>query len=440
MTATIRFKFFLVIFTLLAAIAIAFSVLSIRAVSGYLVQAEISNAESAGASVAASAAYSLASQDVLAVDNLVSKISKAHSGLDFIAVVDNNMKAVAHSRISLRGKVLPPAGKLMSLDRNAAVLSGAKGQMLVLTPVSFMNKQLGFAVVGVNRSIFGGARNIARGIVLKGLAAALILGALGVFVLTSFITAPVKELSEGVKELKEGRQKKLRIYSKDEFGQLTASFNEMSSLITEQKDKLGQYASDLEEAFASLLKVIAAAIDARDPYTMGHSERVAALSKALGKAMGLGRKQLEDLEVACLFHDVGKIKTPDHVLLKPGRLDEPEFKEMAMHTHHGAEILGKAASLERYIPAVKHHHEWFNGKGYPDGLSGGQIPLFASIISVADSFDAMTSTRPYRKPRSHAEALEELSRCSGTQFDPEIAGIFIKIYNNGLQDVLQGMI
>lgn len=440
MTGGIRFKFFVVVFSLLAAITIAFSVLAIRAVSGYLVQAEIRKAETAGASVAAGAAYSLASQDMLAVDNLVSKIKQARSGLDFVAVVDNTMRAVAHSRIPMRGQMVRAAGNLVSMDGNAAVLSGTGGQMLVLTPVSFMNKPLGFAVVGVNRSIFGVARSIARSIVLKGLGAALLLGAIGVFVLASFITAPIKELSEGVKELKEGRQKKLRIYSKDEFGQLTASFNEMSSLITEQKDRLGRYAGELEDAFASLLKVIAAAIDARDPYTMGHSERVADFSVRIGKAMGLGKKQLEDLEVACMFHDVGKIKTPDHVLLKPGRLDEPEFREMTMHTEHGAEILGKATSLQRYIPAVRHHHEWFNGKGYPDGLSGGQIPVFAAIISVADSFDAMTSTRPYRKPRSHQEALEELRRCSGTQFDPEIAGVFIKIYKNELQDVLQGMI
>lgn len=201
----------------------------------------------------------------------------------------------------------------------------------------------------------------------------------------------------------------------------------MSELITSQQAKLGKYARELEEAYISIVKVLAAAIDARDPYTLGHSTRVAALSLQLGEAIGLSPKELEDLEIACLFHDVGKIKTSDLVLLKDGSLDTTELREIASHCEDGENILSRAPSLHKYIPAVRHHHEWFNGRGYPDGLSGEKIPLQAAIISVADAFDAMTSIRPYRNPLSKEAALNELVRYSGQQFNPSLVEVFLRV-------------
>ena len=143
--------------------------------------------------------------------------------------------------------------------------------------------------------------------------------------------------------------------------------------------------------------------------------------------MGLPRKELEDLEIASLFHDVGKLKTPDFVLLKDGPLDPLEHQEIASHTEHGAAILSRAPSLQKYIPAVRHHHEWYNGDGYPDGLQRDDIPLHAAIIAVADSFDAMTSARPYKKAFSHEDALDELVRCSAKQFNPRVVEAFLTV-------------
>jgi putative nucleotidyltransferase with HDIG domain len=199
----------------------------------------------------------------------------------------------------------------------------------------------------------------------------------------------------------------------------------MSTTIADQQSKLNKYARDLEEAYVSIVKVVAAAIDARDSYTHGHSARVSQLSVLIGKSIGLSKEELEELEVACLFHDVGKIKTPDSILLKPGKLAQSEYQEMIRHVEYGASILSKAPSLRKYIPAVRHHHERQDGKGYPDGLSNDAIPLFASIIAIADTFDAMTSTRPYRNAFSEEIALRELVRVAGTQLRADLVVVFV---------------
>jgi putative nucleotidyltransferase with HDIG domain len=147
----------------------------------------------------------------------------------------------------------------------------------------------------------------------------------------------------------------------------------------------------------------------------------------IGKAIGLSTEELKDLQVACLFHDVGKIKTPDSILLKPGGLTPPEREEMIHHVEYGVCILDKAPSLRRYIPAVRHHHERQDGKGYPGHLSGDNIPLPAAIIAVADTFDAMTSNRPYRKAFSEQEALQRLVRAAGTQLRADLVDVFVRL-------------
>jgi putative nucleotidyltransferase with HDIG domain len=201
----------------------------------------------------------------------------------------------------------------------------------------------------------------------------------------------------------------------------------MVERITWQQSELSSSARELEEAYMATVKVLAAAIDARDPYTLGHSARVSKLSVKIGEALGLSRSELEDLEVASLIHDVGKLKTPDYVLMKEGPLTEQEHREMSEHSEHGAAILSRAKSLQKYIPAVRHHHEWFNGDGYPDGLRKDDIPLHAAIITVADAFDAMTSSRPYKSPCTPEHALRELNRYAGRQFDPRIVEVFCRI-------------
>jgi putative nucleotidyltransferase with HDIG domain len=219
----------------------------------------------------------------------------------------------------------------------------------------------------------------------------------------------------------------LRIFSRDELGRLTASFNEMSGLITTQRESLAQSARDLEQAYVSTVRVVSAALDARDSYTQGHSTRVSELTVAMARELGWDDSDIEELEIACLFHDVGKIKTPDAILHKQGQLTADERKEMQKHAEYGAEILSKAPSLAKFIPAVRHHHEWYDGSGYPDGLSGERIPLAAAIISLADAFDAMTSDRPYRRAMTKEQALEMIKKYTGRQFHPKLSPIFLRI-------------
>jgi putative nucleotidyltransferase with HDIG domain len=178
--------------------------------------------------------------------------------------------------------------------------------------------------------------------------------------------------------------------------------------------------SSLQEAYIATVRSLAAAVDAKDTYTRGHSDKVATYSTLIAEHLGLGHDQLTALEMAAYLHDIGKIGVPEAILLKPGKLSDDEMAQMRHHPLIGANILRPVAFPWAITPIVRHHHEFWDGKGYPAGLKGEEIPLLARILCVADSYEAMTADRPYREGRSAADAIEELHRCSGTQFDPRI--------------------
>jgi len=185
---------------------------------------------------------------------------------------------------------------------------------------------------------------------------------------------------------------------------------------------------ELKETFYGTAQALAETIEKRDPYTGGHTRRVMNYSSAIGRSMGLSKKQMEDLKLAAILHDVGKIGVRDNVLLKEDRLTADEIEKMNMHPKYGAEILNHVKQLKDIIPGVRGHHERVDGKGYPDKKSGNDIPLIAKIITVADTFDAMTTDRPYRKALSNETALGELKKNIGTQFDREAVEAFIKAW------------
>jgi putative nucleotidyltransferase with HDIG domain len=178
--------------------------------------------------------------------------------------------------------------------------------------------------------------------------------------------------------------------------------------------------SSLQEAYLATVRSLAAAVDAKDTYTRGHSDKVATYATFIATRMGLSHDQLTALEMAAYLHDIGKIGVPEEILLKPGRLTDDEMVQMRHHPLIGANILKPVAFPWAITPIVRHHHEYWDGKGYPAGLKGEEIPLLARILCVADSYEAMTADRPYRKGRTAAEAVEELNRCAGTQFDPAV--------------------
>ena len=177
-----------------------------------------------------------------------------------------------------------------------------------------------------------------------------------------------------------------------------------------------------------VLSTLSRAIEARDPYTRGHSDRVTEIAEAIARRLGWDEERLELLQLGGPLHDVGKLGVSEEVLAKPGRLDEEELAQIREHPKLGARILLRIAALRGALPYVLYHHERWDGAGYPTGRAGEQIPLEARVLAVADAFDAMTSDRPYRPALDREDALAEVARCAGTQFDPEIVRIFLELF------------
>jgi len=194
---------------------------------------------------------------------------------------------------------------------------------------------------------------------------------------------------------------------------------------------VGRYSYNLYVAMRGLylgtIRALASALEAKDPLTSGHAERVAEWAVAIGREMKLGQEKLDLLQYVGILHDIGKIGIPDSVLNKPGRYTPEEMNCMRQHSVMGAEIVAGIRKLRQGAEWIRHHHERFDGKGYPDGLTGTDIPLESRIIAVADAFDAMLSKRPYKNPLSLEAARAELIRCSGTQFDPHVVSAFLNV-------------
>jgi putative nucleotidyltransferase with HDIG domain len=187
----------------------------------------------------------------------------------------------------------------------------------------------------------------------------------------------------------------------------------------------------LQRTFVETVTAFADAVERRDPYTGGHLHRVVAYSQLLGNELGLPDEELETLRLGATLHDIGKIGVPDVVLLKPGPLEPGEAEVMRAHTVAGAAIVSRIASLRSLVPIVRSHHERIDGSGYPDGLSGDRVPMLARIVAVADTFDAMTTSRPYRRALVSEAAAKEIRRVAGTHLCPTVAGAFDRLYTTG---------
>ncbi len=183
----------------------------------------------------------------------------------------------------------------------------------------------------------------------------------------------------------------------------------------------------MRKVYLDTIRALAAAIDAKDPYTKGHSERVAKMSVTLAQELNLSGRELENIEYTALLHDIGKIGIADSILGKKGSLTSQEFDRIKEHTAMGADIIEPVDFLKNSYWAIYHHHEKYNGKGYPDGLKSEDIPILARVIAVADAYDAMNSDRPYRKKLSKDKILNELKDQSGKQFDPEVVKALISV-------------
>jgi putative nucleotidyltransferase with HDIG domain len=263
--------------------------------------------------------------------------------------------------------------------------------------------------------------------------AAALLGALLLGVIFARrLSRPIAQLAESTRAVSEGQYgTRVEVAGTAELADLSVNFNRMSESISTAIDNLKRAARENHELFINSIRALAAAIDAKDPYTRGHSERVARYSSQVAKEMGLTAEDVRRVRLSALLHDVGKIGIDDRILRKPTALTEEEFEIMKSHPVKGAAIMEAIPQLRDVIPGMKHHHERWEGGGYPDGLAGEEIPLQARIVSVADTFDAMTTTRPYQRAMDIRFVFQRLRDLAGNRFDPSVVEALIQSYEKG---------
>ncbi|MBR3134718.1 MAG: response regulator [Clostridia bacterium] len=206
-------------------------------------------------------------------------------------------------------------------------------------------------------------------------------------------------------------------------------------IINDINEELKGKNEELEKAYLDTIGILRQTVEAKDPYTRGHSDRVSEYSVLLGQKLGVDEETIHTLKIGGLFHDIGKIGIPDSILLKESKLDDEEYSQIKNHPSIGAHILGDAEIFKDIIPIVLHHHERYDGRGYPSQLAGEDIPFMARIAAVVDTFDAMTSKRSYRNALPIEVVIEEIKKCSGSQFDPKCAEAFLDILENDYQKI-----
>src|SRR5208337_4657242 len=246
------------------------------------------------------------------------------------------------------------------------------------------------------------------------------------------ITNPLQNLTQHSRALARGDfSQRVHLRSRTEIGELAETFNTMSQELEHFVEDLKRAAEENRALFLGSIQMLAGAVDEKDPYTRGHSDRVTRYSMMIGKEMNLPAAFMETLQISAQLHDVGKIGIEDHILKKPGALTEEEFEIMKTHTTKGANILRPVTQLAEMLPGIELHHEALDGRGYPYGLQGDQIPLLARVIAVADTFDALTTNRPYQRAHDPKEALRIIHNLSGKRLDPTAVAAITAIFERG---------
>lgn len=263
-------------------------------------------------------------------------------------------------------------------------------------------------------------------------ALALCLAILAAIVFARTLSNPIDRLAAATRGFAEGDfRMRVEVRSRNEIGELADTFNGMADQLELHIEKLRRAARENAQLFLGTIRALANAIDAKDPYTRGHSVRVNRYSVIIARRMGLPKHEVEKIHVASVMHDVGKIGIHDMILQKPGALTREEFEVMKTHTTRGAEIMAPIPQMRDIIPGLRSHHERWNGTGYPDGLEGEDIPLMGRIIAVADTFDAMTTKRPYQEPFSFEDAVTRINELKGLAFDESVVEAFNRAYADG---------
>jgi putative nucleotidyltransferase with HDIG domain len=247
------------------------------------------------------------------------------------------------------------------------------------------------------------------------------------------ITRPLDQLTHAARSIaRRDYSHRADIRTRTEIGELADTFNQMAEDIQHYISDLKKASEENRQLFIDAIEMIAAAVDAKDPYTKGHSRRVSQYSVALARELGLEEEEVDKIRISATLHDVGKIGVEDRVLKKPGVLTNEEFEIMKRHTVMGFEIVRQVKQLAEMLPGIRWHHEALNGKGYPDGIKGDELPLMCRVIAVADTFDAVSTDRPYQKGRDFPSSLEILRKHAGTKYDPIVVDALHAAYAKGV--------
>jgi HD-GYP domain-containing protein (c-di-GMP phosphodiesterase class II) len=246
------------------------------------------------------------------------------------------------------------------------------------------------------------------------------------------ITSPLQVLAQSSRAIARGDfSQRVHLKTRTEIGELATTFNTMQEELEQFVEDLRRAADENKNLFMGSIQMLAGAVDEKDPYTRGHSDRVTRYSLMIAKEMGLDPGFLEILRVSAQLHDVGKIGIEDRILKKPGALTPEEFEIMKTHTTKGANLLRPVPQLREMLPGIELHHEALNGRGYPYGLKGDEIPLLARVIAVADTFDALTTNRPYQRAHDPVEALRIIENLSGQRLDPKAVTAIMAVFYRG---------
>jgi HD-GYP domain-containing protein (c-di-GMP phosphodiesterase class II) len=252
------------------------------------------------------------------------------------------------------------------------------------------------------------------------------------YLLAATVTRPIKALASGTEAFAKGQlEHRVHVQSRNELGALAATFNGMAHQMQDYIQRLRVAAQINNELFMGTIRALAEAIDEKDPYTRGHSERVNGYAVLLAKQIGLGKKEMREVHISSLFHDIGKIGIEDKILRKPAMLTDQEYAVMKQHPEKGAQMLSKIKAMKDIIPGIRFHHERWDGSGYPLGMKGEQIPIAARIVAVADAFDAMTTNRPYQKAMPFDKAIGRLLELSDRVYDRKVVTALAEAFRAG---------
>ena len=377
---------------------------------------------------------------LVSLRQIAERISEEGKGDVAAFLVDRNGNVLIHSEPSINVRhpnysnlsiVQEFAKAPVRLTQSYKDTTGPTSMMLLGTVAPVGRPEWGVVVQKPEASAFVSVNKMMKA-TIQWVSIALILAVGAAVLFASGISKPIRTLAARTAEIAQGNyQQKVELKTHNEIGDLADNFNIMSSAIEQSIDKLKKSAHENHLLFINSIRMLAAAIDAKDPYTRGHSERVARYSIAIGKNLSLNERDMRNLRISALLHDVGKIGIDDRILRKPGALSDDEFEVMKGHPVKGAVIMSGVAQLTDCIPGMKYHHEKWSGGGYPDGLEGEAIPMQARIVAIADTFDAMTTNRPYQKAMELGYVVEKIKSFAGTRFDPRVIDAFVQAVKRG---------